>query len=172
MDESMRREVRGADADPAPEQAPEQAPELSVPECLALLRAVAVSRIAVCAPDGPDIFPVNHVVDGGSLVLRTAAGTKHTAATTPGAVVAVEADGYDETSGTAWSVVVRGTVHEIAGLHDLVDAEHLMVSPWHAGPKNRFLRIEPGSITGRRFPVADPGIWESLISRRRRTPHE
>ena len=29
----------------------------------------------------------------------------------------------------------------------------LPLEPWHSGPKPLFLRIEPVSVTGRRFPV-------------------
>ena len=33
------------------------------------------------------------------------------------------------------------------------DALDLPLFPWHAGPKHRFVRIEPIEITGRRFHV-------------------
>jgi nitroimidazol reductase NimA-like FMN-containing flavoprotein (pyridoxamine 5'-phosphate oxidase superfamily) len=105
----------------------------------------------------PDIFPVNHIVDHGSLVFRTAEGTKLAAAVL-GTAVAYEADGYDPMRGQAWSVVVKGHAVEIERLHDLLAATDLPLFPWHASPKSRFVRIEPTSITGRRFHVLDrPG---------------
>src|SRR6056297_813299 len=51
--------------------------QLSESECWALLRDVDVARLATSTPDGGvDVFPVNHVVDRGSIVFRTAVGTK------------------------------------------------------------------------------------------------
>jgi nitroimidazol reductase NimA-like FMN-containing flavoprotein (pyridoxamine 5'-phosphate oxidase superfamily) len=80
-------------------------------ECWALLRTVAVGRLAVVILNQPDIFPVNHVVDGGRILFRTAEGTK-LAAALPGQAVAYEADGYDPACGEAWSVVIKG--HAVA----------------------------------------------------------
>ena len=100
----------------------------------------------------PDIFPVNHIVDHGSLVFRTAEGTKLAAAVL-GTAVAYEADGYDAVRGEAWSVVIRGQAVEIERIHELLAATDLPLFPWQASPKGRFVRIEPESITGRRFHV-------------------
>jgi nitroimidazol reductase NimA-like FMN-containing flavoprotein (pyridoxamine 5'-phosphate oxidase superfamily) len=100
----------------------------------------------------PDIFPVNHVVDHGTVVFRTAEGTKLAAAVL-GTAVAYEVDGYDPARGTAWSVVVKGRAVEIQRLYELLEATDLPLFPWHAAPKGRFVRIEPESVTGRRFRV-------------------
>lgn len=122
---------------------------LSHSECWSLLREAVVGRLAVVIDDAPDIFPVNHVVDHGSLVFRTADGTKLTGAV--GHRVAFEVDGYDLSSGQAWSVVVKGTAHEVKQLHDVLDAMDLRVFPWHGGNKPRFVRIEPEDVSGHRF---------------------
>jgi len=51
-------------------------------DCWTLLREVSVGRIAFPTADGGvNIFPVNHLVDGGSVVFRTGAGEKLTGAT-------------------------------------------------------------------------------------------
>lgn len=110
-----------------------------------------MGRLAVVADGQPDIFPVNHVVDHGTIVFRTGAGTKFAAAR--GALVADEADSFDAQSSTAWSVVVKGTAREIQRLDEAVDAISLPLVPWHPAPKPRFVRIEPTSVTGRRFTV-------------------
>ncbi|MEO6571600.1 MAG: pyridoxamine 5'-phosphate oxidase family protein, partial [Ilumatobacteraceae bacterium] len=52
---------------------------LSTSDCWALLRDQPYGRLAVVGVDGPDIFPVNALVDHGSLVFRTDAGAKLTA---------------------------------------------------------------------------------------------
>jgi uncharacterized protein len=145
---------------------------LGVSDCWALLRSAPVCRVAVCTADGPQLLPMNHVVDAGTLVLRTAEGTTFAEAGAAGALVAVEADGYDEGTGTAWSVVARGRVRQVTRLHDLVDLEQVPVAPWHAAPKHRFLRIEPDEVTGRRFPVAAADYWRSALGGARRSPAE
>ena len=123
-------------------------------ECWALLRSAQVGRLAVSIMNRPDIFPVNHIVDHGSLVFRTAEGTKLAAAVL-GTAVAYEADGYDAARGEAWSVVVRGQAVDIERIHELLAATDLPLFPWLASPKGRFVRIEPETITGRRFHVIE-----------------
>ena len=48
--------------------------------CLQLLRTREVGRLAVSSADHPDIFPINYVLDRGTVVFRTAEGTKLAAA--------------------------------------------------------------------------------------------
>ncbi|GAB3580253.1 pyridoxamine 5'-phosphate oxidase family protein [Calidifontibacter terrae] len=124
---------------------------LSVSECWALVRSSPVGRLAVTVDGRPDIFPVNHVVDHGTIVVRTGIGTKLSAADRH--PVAFEVDGYDAADATAWSVVIKGPARSVERLHEVVDALQLSVFPWQDGPKPAFLRIEPDSITGRRFEV-------------------
>jgi hypothetical protein len=123
-------------------------------ECWNLLRSAQVGRLAVSIMNLPDIFPVNHIVDHGSVVFRTAEGTKLAAAVL-GTGVAYEVDGYDATRGEAWSVVIKGRAVEIERLYELLEATDLPLFPWHASPKGRFVRIVPNSITGRRFHVIE-----------------
>jgi uncharacterized protein len=122
--------------------------------CLQLLRDSEVGRLAVSITDHPDIFPVNYVVEHGTVVFRTAEGTK-LAASVLGRAVAFEIDGYDPDGGDAWSVVIKGHATEIERMQDVFDALDLPLFPWHASPKHRFVRIEPFDISGRRFHVTD-----------------
>jgi nitroimidazol reductase NimA-like FMN-containing flavoprotein (pyridoxamine 5'-phosphate oxidase superfamily) len=120
----------------------------------ALLRSSEVGRLAVSIGNHPDIFPVNFVVDHGTVVFRTAEGTKLAAAVL-GTAVAFEVDGYDADAGEAWSVVIKGRAVEIERMQDVFDALELPLFPWHASPKHRFVRIEPEEVSGRRFDVVD-----------------
>ncbi|MEJ7772349.1 MAG: pyridoxamine 5'-phosphate oxidase family protein [Geodermatophilaceae bacterium] len=54
---------------------------LSTSESWALLRDGVIGRLAVLVDDEPDIFPINYLVDHGSIVFRTANGTKLIAST-------------------------------------------------------------------------------------------
>jgi nitroimidazol reductase NimA-like FMN-containing flavoprotein (pyridoxamine 5'-phosphate oxidase superfamily) len=124
---------------------------LSTSQAWALARDSVVGRLAVVVADHPDIFPVNHVVDHGTIVFRTAEGTKLSSAI--GKLVAFELDGYDVDSASAWSVVIKGRAHEILELDEVLDALSLPVFPWHHAPKPRYVRIEADTISGMRFPV-------------------
>ena len=127
---------------------------LEVSTCWELLRSSDVGRLAVAFGDQPDIFPVNYIVDHGTVVFRTAEGTKLAAAVL-GRSVAFEIDGYDADAGDAWSVVIKGRAMEIERMQDVFEALDLPLFPWHASPKHRFVRIEPDDVSGRRFHVVD-----------------
>ena len=126
---------------------------MSVGEAWALAREAVVGRLAVIVGDRPEIFPVNFIVDHGTVVFRTAAGTKLAAAV--GQPVAFEVDGYDATTGEAWSVVIKGTGREVKDLYDVLEAIDLPIDTWHAEPKPRIVRIEADSVTGLRFARAE-----------------
>jgi nitroimidazol reductase NimA-like FMN-containing flavoprotein (pyridoxamine 5'-phosphate oxidase superfamily) len=124
---------------------------LSRNDCWALLRDSVVGRLAVTVAGSPDIFAVNPIVDHGTIVFRTTAGTK--LAATKGKDVAFEVDGYDTDTARAWSVVLKGRAHEILEVEETLRALRLPLFPWQPGRKPRFVRIEPTSVTGRRFVV-------------------
>jgi uncharacterized protein len=69
----------------------------TVPECWTLLRSTPVGRLATVVMGQPDIHPVNHLVDHGTVLFRTAEGTKLRAAV--GHEVAFEADATTPTPG-------------------------------------------------------------------------
>lgn len=125
--------------------------ELSATESWALLRKTDVGRLAVIVDDRPEIFPVNHLVDHGSVVFRTASGSKLAGAA--GHWVAFEVDGYDPEAGAAWSVVLKGEAQEVNRLYEVLEVIELPLFPWHSSPKSHFVRIEPQSISGRLFEV-------------------
>jgi nitroimidazol reductase NimA-like FMN-containing flavoprotein (pyridoxamine 5'-phosphate oxidase superfamily) len=139
----------GEDDQDQQDQAPMR--QLTVPQCWASLREGVVGRLAVVHDQRPDIFPVNYAVDHGSLVFRTGSGTLFASA--DGMFVAFEVDGYDVTRAEAWSVVVRGAVHEVHPIDEAVAAMGLPLHPWHDAPKPRILRLQPDAVTGRRFRV-------------------
>ncbi|MCP3989380.1 MAG: pyridoxamine 5'-phosphate oxidase family protein [Actinomycetia bacterium] len=129
--------------------------ELSEDQCWRMLAKKKVGRLAVSVENRPDIFPVNYQIDGDSIVVRTAAGLKLAAATL-GPSVAFEVDALDELNHSGWSVVVHGPASEVEGVEELIDADRLLIEPWSRGPavKNRYLRIKPSELTGRRIPGA------------------
>src|SRR5690242_14319057 len=132
---------------------------LEVDVCWALLRSHEVGRVAFVIADDPQIFPINYVVDHGTVVFRTGEGTKLTGAGDHN--VAFEADGYEPETGEAWSVVVKGRGEEISRVPELLDTADLPLFPWHGASKQRFVRILPTEVSGRRFHVVDRAAWKT-----------
>jgi nitroimidazol reductase NimA-like FMN-containing flavoprotein (pyridoxamine 5'-phosphate oxidase superfamily) len=125
---------------------------LETSECCQLLRRAEVGQLAVAIGNRPDIYPVNFVVDHGAVVFRTAGGTKFAAAVL-GESVAFEVDGDDPDVGEARSVVAKGRAIELERPPSVFEARDVPLFPWHAGPKPRYVRIEPDEVSGRRFHV-------------------
>lgn len=142
-----------------------------VHQCWDALRSAEIGRLAVSAAEYPDVFPVNYSVDQGTVVFRTAEGTK-LAAMTACPQVAFEVDGYDADAGEAWSVVIKGRTEQITGLYEGLDALSVPLFPWHADPKHHFVRIVPVDITGRRFHIVDAAVWRTPLTDARSAPPE
>lgn len=149
--------------------APEAVTTLLDRDCWTLLRTTEVGRLGLCGRDGPEIFPINFVVDHGTLVFRTAAGTKLAVADATTSV-AFEADGYDEPTGQVWSVVVKGDAKVVRAAEDLMSTADLPLFPWHGSAKSTFVRIVPTAVSGRRFTVVDHSVWASMLAGKRPAP--
>lgn len=149
--------TRGAGAPPA-EGVDEVAREtgamevLTPAQCWELLAQVEVGRLAVAVAGDVDIFPVNFALDDSTIVFRTAEGTKLVEVVLAGRV-AFEVDGYEPEHGRAWSVVVKGHAESLERFDDVYHAQELPLFPWNASPKERFVRLRPDRLTGRRFTV-------------------
>lgn len=130
-------------------------------ECFELLGQTTVGRLAVIVEDHPDIFPVNYVVDHGSIVFRTGMGTKFWS--TMRDPCALEIDGFDAASGKAWSVVARGRAHIVVDLQQKAAADALHLDPWQPGSKSHYLRLTLDAVTGRRFNATRPDIWNTPV---------
>lgn len=130
--------------------------ELSEQEAWQLLADTPIGRLATTIGDDIELFPVNHVVDDGTVVFRTAQGSKLFELTV-NPRVAYEVDGYDDTTG--WSVVLHGEAEVLSG-EERERAEQLPLRPWVATIKTNYVRIRPHSVTGRRFHFGDePEGW-------------
>ena len=113
-----------------------------------LLESVRLGRLVTVVDNRPEIFPVNYVVQHGTVLIRTAEGTKLFGAVMNENVL-FEADDHDVARG--WSVIVRGTAEVLFSAEDIHVAEHAGLYPWIATQKLRFVRITPKDVTGRRF---------------------
>jgi len=121
--------------------------EIPRDECLTLLRTMSIGRIAVASPGGPPlVVPINYAVDGGDVVFRTDPGTKLDLLR--GLPVSFQVDLIDPFHRTGWSVLIQGMAVET------VPAE-VDPRPWAEGPKQHWIRITPGALTGRRLQLPE-----------------
>jgi nitroimidazol reductase NimA-like FMN-containing flavoprotein (pyridoxamine 5'-phosphate oxidase superfamily) len=126
--------------------------ELSREECLRLLAATGVGRLAVNGKEAPVIRPVNYVFDepSQSVVFRTAPGTKFYALLRQHAA-AFEVDGLDRDERSGWSVIVVGATEEVTNPSDVRRLDGLGLDQWAPGEKPHWVRIRAWTVSGRRI---------------------
>ena len=135
-------------------------------ECLALLEANQVGRIAFTTEGWPAVFPVNYrLVQTGDRVwiaLRTRPGNVIERAPLK---VAFQVDGVDTLHHQGWSVLARGTLHHVdsesSEARDLFDPH-----PWILAERDSWLTIDAFIISGRRLHGAEPEWafhWEAYL---------
>ncbi|MFW8745744.1 pyridoxamine 5'-phosphate oxidase family protein, partial [Mesorhizobium japonicum] len=122
--------------------------ELSTGECWRRLGEARIGRLAIATDHGAEVFPVNHLVRDGSVVLRSAPGTKLLElARHPD--VAFEVDG--RRGRRTWSVVLRGRAERMDSDIDIAESGVRGLRTDHPGEKFNYVRIRPDEVSGRRF---------------------
>ena len=129
--------------------------EIHRDDCLDLLRYGELGRIALAVDDAPVIVPVNYrLVETSNLTwiaVRTRPGNLLDRERVP---VAFEIDHVDHALREGWSVLVQGILlrvdQDAAAFAELFDPR-----PWIVDERDRWLVIEPFSVTGRRLHVRE-----------------
>jgi len=125
---------------------------LPADECRTLLATRQLGRIGLAGGEYPLILPVNYVLDGDAVVIRTdspkiTAAADHTR-------VAFEVDDVDERTRSGWSVLVQALAEEVTGARRDELVERLRAadgSPWAPGEHGHWIRLIPKVVTGRRI---------------------
>ena len=149
-----------------PNATPRPAIELTDGECWQLLASVPIGRVVFTHRAMPAIRPVNHLVEGRTIIIRThlgaaiasrAAGPASTAAgpegsrdEDPGSVVCYEADQIDPATHTGWSVIVTGLARLVTDPGAIARYADTL-EPWMAGDMNQIVAIEPHFVSGIRL---------------------
>ncbi|GAA2987416.1 pyridoxamine 5'-phosphate oxidase family protein [Streptosporangium longisporum] len=123
---------------------------LSRQECVALLATASIGRIVFTDQALPAVQPVNFVLDGEDIVIRTGVGSK-LAAAAGNAIVAFEADEFDPVARTGWSVTAVGPARAV---HEPGEIERLSALPlrtWVPGSRDHYIVVRAEQITGRRI---------------------
>ncbi len=119
-------------------------------ECLSLLARSDVGRVAFTTSSGPQIYPVNYLVDNGTIVIRTSPYTPLGGFAT--GVVAFEVDALEPAMRRGWSVLVVGRSERVDDTDETIRLHHSgRLDPWAPGQRNLYVRITPQQITGRRI---------------------
>jgi len=129
---------------------PEPLRHLTRNECLALLAGARLGRVAVSIRALPTILPVNYALLDDDVVLRTAPGSKLSAALL-GAVVGFEVDDTNQDRSAGWSVLVVGHANEIRDDATLGRARGLRLEAWAPGDHDHFVMIPTEHVSGRAF---------------------
>ena len=125
---------------------------LSRAESWSRLPRQKVGRLVTTVGSVTDIFPVTYVVDGESIVFRTAEGSKLSEITVSDRVL-FEVD--EVTDDAAWSVIIRGRAKVLRTEAEIAHADELPLSPIVPTLKLNYVRITPddadGAVSGRLF---------------------
>jgi nitroimidazol reductase NimA-like FMN-containing flavoprotein (pyridoxamine 5'-phosphate oxidase superfamily) len=127
---------------------------LSPTDCLALAATVPIGRIVFSDQALPAVQPVNFLLDDGCVIFRTGEGTK-LAAVLRDTVVAFEIDDYDAGTESGWSVTVVGRAESVNDTAETARLARLPLRTWAPGNRDRFIRVHPEYISGRRILAAD-----------------
>ncbi len=117
-------------------------------ECWEQLATFPVGRLIVVFDGQPDVFPVNFVIDGEGLVVRTDVGMKFFAAEQR-SPAAFEVDRWDASTGV--TVIAHGTLRVLDDPAEHAHAESLDLRPWLDTDKAHFIRLDVTELTGRHF---------------------
>jgi hypothetical protein len=125
--------------------------ELSTAECWSLLRGSHVGRLAWTTTGGPVVVPVNLVLDGRSVRIRTSAHSEMVGKVDDERV-AVQVDAFDELRRSGWSVLARGVARV---RYDDVDGPEPDL--WPTDPRPALVVVTIDELTGRKLVSAAPG---------------
>jgi nitroimidazol reductase NimA-like FMN-containing flavoprotein (pyridoxamine 5'-phosphate oxidase superfamily) len=121
--------------------------------CLELLATQHVGRLAAAQPGrGPHVVPVNYTLLRGSIVLRSAPGTKLDLLINE--PVTFEVDELEPSGRAGWSVVIEGLAYEASDWE--IEVEDIQLESLVERQNSRWVRLVPRSITGRRIEASPP----------------
>ncbi len=119
-------------------------------ECWALLASAQVGRLGVLVDSAPEIYPLNYVVDGETVLFRSGPGAK-LRGLDRNPSVCFEVDSINDADATGWSVMLKGRATELDRPEEIARAESLPLRVWAVGDPGRWVQVTAREITGRRI---------------------
>ncbi len=119
--------------------------------CARLLASTPIGRLAFISDGDVVVMPVNFRYHEGTIVIRTAVGSKLEAAARH-AQMTFEIDQWDDTQAAGWSVIAKGRAREVLDDAEVEELSALGLRPWaDADNKHRWIRIRPDELSGRKI---------------------
>ena len=121
--------------------------DITEEECRRLLAAKETGRVAFVSDGRVQIYPVNYVMHGGSVMFRTspygAIGR-----VIVGQAASFEVDDFDDFLQAGWSILVTGQAR--AADEDTLSTRDAQPEPWADGVRSLLVEVVPEQISGRR----------------------
>jgi nitroimidazol reductase NimA-like FMN-containing flavoprotein (pyridoxamine 5'-phosphate oxidase superfamily) len=142
-------------------------------ECLRLISAGGVGRIAYSGQFGLAVLPVSYKVLEGSIVVRTPLGSTtdedlRTGIRGADYRVAFEIDQVDRDAEEGWFIVIRGPARHVEADDDCLSAWLRPTPPSDWRTPEHFVRITPSEIVGRRLRPGELSEARHLVAQPRR----
>ncbi|HLS78383.1 MAG TPA: pyridoxamine 5'-phosphate oxidase family protein [Nocardia sp.] len=130
-------------------ETPRRTVELGRAEAMRLLASVPFGRIVFTRNALPAVRPVNHLVDGDLIIVRTGltTGLASSMRASRSVVVAYEADDIDPARRLGWSVVITGAARPVTDPALLADYRRRL-RPWVDSAAEEVVAIEPTLVNG------------------------
>jgi hypothetical protein len=117
-------------------------------ESLRLLGSVSLGRVVFTQFALPAIRPVNHIVEGDRIIIRTHLGSAiDSAVAGTGTVVAYEADMIDPDDHLGWSVTVIGRASRATDPGEVARYREIL-QPWASGAMDDVITITADMVDG------------------------
>jgi uncharacterized protein len=143
---------------------------LSEAEAFGLLATVSVGRLVYSDRALPSLVPVTFSLDGPDIVIRT--GRRSSPAThASGNVVAFEVDDIGG-SRSGWSVLVTGRIELVVDAFEVARLGALQLPTWSPAVSDRYLRLRPELIAGRRIPALTAPVTDNSGVSDGHPPHQ
>ena len=117
------------------------------------MKQAALGRLAFVMDGWPLVMPVNYLVDGTDVVIRSDPGRKLTAARQQ-VQATLQVDSIDRLHRSGWSVLVFGIATAVDDAEEIARLDGLGLRSWAASDRASWIRLLPVQITGRRLPRA------------------
>jgi nitroimidazol reductase NimA-like FMN-containing flavoprotein (pyridoxamine 5'-phosphate oxidase superfamily) len=138
-----------------PEGEPRVLERLDESECLQLIGAGQLGRLAYTGRFGPTVLPVHYKLHEGSVVFQTLQDTFTEEDLRTGIAgaeyqVAFEVDQYDPETLEGWVVLIVGSAHHVDTEAERASIISAGADPWPQAESEHLVRVQPGRIGGRR----------------------
>lgn len=120
-------------------------------EVLPLLGTVRIGRIAYMHRALPSVQAVSHMIDNGSIIIKTHGRPPAISPAGSGtAILAYEADAIDPETFSGWRVTVTGQATLVRD-HEQIARYQQVLPPWPSSGQGQYIRLQPSILTGYRF---------------------